>query len=1536
MYEQQIQFGDQMQYEEVRVICCGENEVLFMIRDTSKQQAALHERKQAEDALHQLNQELEARVEQRTAALRESEERWQLALRGSNASLWDWNLRTHEIFYSSRWKELRGLSDDEVNTAVEEWNERIHPDDRDRVLSAFADHLAQKTAFYQEEYRIQHKDDTYIWILDRGQALWDEMGTPVRMIGSEMDISRRKQAELEAQLLRERLQFVLSSSPAVILTCQPYGNCAPTFISDNIVTLSGYTAEEFLSDADFWARHIHPQDAPQIFAGLPTLFEQGHHIHEYRFLHKAGHYLWVRNELRLIRDEQDRPIEIVGYLADISEQQAALRERKYAEEQLCKSEAHLSAAQRIAHLGSWEFNLQTNEIFWSQENYQIFGRNLDRGNLTYEEFRQYIHPDDLPQVERAIQSVIKSKQPFEAEYRLYRPDGSLRYVSSRAEPLLDEVGQPVSLVGTILDISDRKQLELNLKTSQAKLVNVLNSANAGIIESRLFANRDFEYNYCSQGCETVFGYTQPELMADKTLWKSRVLPEDIPLIAAWIDNILADRPSATYDYRFFHKDGRLQWVSSTYTAYRETEDVWLVTAVHVDVTKRKLAEAALEQKTEELDRFFSVALDLFCISDIQGQFRRLNPQWEVTLKYSLDELEGQPFINFVHPDDVEATLQTAKFIRQNKSVLGFINRYRCKDGSYRWIEWRSTPFGNAIYSLARDITDRKQAEDTLRQQEEKLQNLVKELTVAEEELRSQMNELLKAQKIIQLERSRYQDLFNSAPDAYIVTDVTGTILKVNQMAEQLLGYSKTYLDSHQLLNFVSQESWRLLKERIDQLKKQTSPQSFQIHLQSSKQEKIPVAVRVVVLSDPQGTKSLRWILRNISREQQAASQLQELSDRLTLAIRSGAIGIWEWDILQDVLIWDDRMYELYGIQRSNFSNAYEAWINGVHPDDRSVANDAIQQALAGQKEFDIEFRVIYPDQTIHFIKAYGLVQRSGKNKPKRMIGINFDISDRKQAEAQLQQINERLSLTNAKLDRATRLKDEFLANMSHELRTPLNAILGMSEGLQEGVFSALNDRQTRAVATIERSGKHLLELINDILDLSKIEADKLELQTAPVAIRYLCKSSLTFVEQQAISKNIQLTVEGLQRLPDIVVDERRIRQVLINLLSNAIKFTPEGGKVKLMVQAEQQNSEHFLKLSILDTGIGIAQADIAKLFQPFVQIDSSLSRQYTGTGLGLVLVRQFTELHGGTVSVTSQLEQGSCFTICLPYLTEASIDLPMLPTSQVISLDSDNTRVLVIDDSNTAAEHVSRYLAEQEMQAIVYASGEGAIDEVLRVEPALIILDILLPRLSGWDVLRQLKAHPKTRQIPVIVVSVVDERSKALSLGAVESLVKPINREHLQHTLERLQNPHHDALSRELLITFPESASEPILSPLILLAEDNIMNVMTISSYLGEIGYRMIYAKNGQEAVEMTQNQEPDLILMDIQMPGMDGLEGMRLIRNNPRFANLPIIALTALAMPDDNERCLDAGANRYMTKPVKLRQLKEVIQQLLLEEKSL
>lgn len=541
-----------------------------------------------------------------------------------------------------------------------------------------------------------------------------------------------------------------------------------------------------------------------------------------------------------------------------------------------------------------------------------------------------------------------------------------------------------------------------------------------------------------------------------------------------------------------------------------------------------------------------------------------------------------------------------------------------------------------------------------------------------------------------------------------------------------------------------------------------------------------------------------------------------------------------------------------------------------------------------------------------------------RDRDGRVVGavlVFRDVTERQRAEGDLRRALSELKQANAELAQASRLKDSFLANMSHELRTPLNAILGLSEALLEKTSGALSERQARSLTTISTSGQHLLALINDILDLSKIEAGKVELNLESVNIEEFCQSCLVFVRTQAMQKRIGVAFQNDGRVQTFAADPKRFKQVLVNLLANAVKFTPEGGRVGLTVDAPEGGDA--VCFTVWDTGIGISSTDSAKLFRAFTQIDSGLSRSQEGTGLGLALVARLVELHGGSVTLESEPGHGSRFVVALP---GNALRAPVPKPVAEAAVDRGNCRrALIIEDDLASGTILVDLLAGLGISSVLHMRGEESLEAVLLQRPDVILLDILLPGESGWVVLARLKEDPATRDIPVLVVSFVDEPNKSRALGAAAHLTKPVTRSQLASFFRRP--------TAESGMSEPRSNGQGIASrPLILLAEDNEANIETIGGYLEDLGYAMLYARNGLMAVECAHDRCPALILMDIQMPVMDGLAAIREIREDPQSADTPIVALTALAMPGDRERCLEAGSTDYLSKPVSMKALAELV----------
>jgi len=509
-------------------------------------------------------------------------------------------------------------------------------------------------------------------------------------------------------------------------------------------------------------------------------------------------------------------------------------------------------------------------------------------------------------------------------------------------------------------------------------------------------------------------------------------------------------------------------------------------------------------------------------------------------------------------------------------------------------------------------------------------------------------------------------------------------------------------------------------------------------------------------------------------------------------------------------------------------------------------------------------------------------------------------------------------------EESTRFKSEFLASMSHELRTPLNAIIGFSEILRDGIAGKLDDRQHEYICDIFDSGQHLLELINDVLDLSKVEAGKMVLEAEMADIGQLLSNSLTIVKEKSLSHRIGLQLDIPETLGTCWMDVRKVKQIVYNLLSNAVKFTPEGGTVTLrgcVVDHEGalQSTENWpelhtplpagcdrlLQISVRDSGIGIAEEDMKRLFQPFVQIDSSLSRQFEGTGLGLALVKKFVELHGGAVAVASLPGEGSRFTVWLPYRLAAdeaqSHDGGALLAGSPPWPAGKPPRVLVVEDNAQAADLIRLQLEADHCQVIRVATAEAALTMLGEQPlPDLISLDILLPGMDGWEFLARIKKDQRLARIPVVIVSILSGSCKGLSLGASVVLQKPVLADELAGALAKLG------------LEQPCASGERIT---ILVVDDDPNATDIVTSYLQHAHFNILSASGGAEGIRMAQSCAPDLIILDLMMPEVSGFEVVETLKKQPETAGIPILVLTAKLLTAEERNQLNGHVTQVMEK---------------------
>jgi signal transduction histidine kinase/DNA-binding response OmpR family regulator len=500
-------------------------------------------------------------------------------------------------------------------------------------------------------------------------------------------------------------------------------------------------------------------------------------------------------------------------------------------------------------------------------------------------------------------------------------------------------------------------------------------------------------------------------------------------------------------------------------------------------------------------------------------------------------------------------------------------------------------------------------------------------------------------------------------------------------------------------------------------------------------------------------------------------------------------------------------------------------------------------------------------------------------------------------------------------EQANRTKSEFLANMSHELRTPMNAILGYSEMLMEDAEDAGQEDFIPDLKKINQAGAHLLALINDVLDLSKIESGKMEAFCEEINLDSLI-DEVAATSHPLLEKNDnKLAIERGKNLGNAFQDVTKLRQMLLNLMSNAAKFTHQG-TVTLHANRLTKGDRDWLSFAVSDTGIGIAAEKLDHVFGEFTQADNSTTRDYGGTGLGLAISRRFSELLGGDLSVHSELGEGSTFTILIP------AELPgSKPPQQIIAAPAEVTEmeresmqdvapgstILVIDDDPEACELIERNLTKDGFKVVTATNGEQGLRLAHDIQPAVITLDVMMPDMDGWSVLRALKADPTLRHIPVIMLTMMDDRSRGYSLGAVDYLTKPVDRELLYKTLSRY---YRDGSSRSVMVV-----------------EDDLEIREMMMRTLEKVGWNVSEAGNGREALDLLAVKAPDLILLDLMMPVMDGFSFLTEMRARPELLHIPVIVVTAKDLtPDDRQRLSGMAAQVLQKSPHTCEQLLDYV----------
>ncbi len=627
---------------------------------------------------------------------------------------------------------------------------------------------------------------------------------------------------------------------------------------------------------------------------------------------------------------------------------------------------------------------------------------------------------------------------------------------------------------------------------------------------------------------------------------------------------------------------------------------------------------------------------------------------------------------------------------------------------------------------------------------------------------------------------------------------------------------------------------------------------------------------------------------DITERKLAEAERVSLMGRNQLLLESTGEGIFGIDVQGRCTFVNRAATRMFGASADEFlGHDMHAATHHSHADSSSYSPEecpihrVLQTGMGGQVEDEVFWR---RDGT-SFPVEYSAFPVIHAGKVQGAVVAFSDITARKQVESDLKAAKEEAEQANV-------TKSQFLANMSHELRTPLNAVILYSELLQEEAADLELQSFIDDLEKIRTAGRHLLSLVNGVLDLSKIEAGKMDLHLESFSLQEMLDDVMATIEPLVEQNSNQLEIRVADDIGEMHADLTKVRQSLVNLLSNACKFTRQG-KVTLDVRREQQTNGDRILFEVTDTGIGITEEQIAKLFQPFTQADTSTTRKFGGSGLGLAITRRFCQLMGGDVTVRSTPGDGSTFTIVLPAQTGEDESTPV--SEENVQSHDERPVVLVIDDDPAARDAMVRFLSREGFRSVAASNGREGLRRAADLMPAVILLDVLMPNMDGWAVLSALKANPNLAAIPVVMLTFVNDRNMGYLLGASEYLTKPIDRQRLRRVLKRYR---------------PERPAAPVL-----VIEDDPATREVLCRMLKEEGWTVSEAENGQAGIEAVAQEPPALIVLDLMMPEMDGFEFTVQLRQNAAWRTIPVIVLTSKDLSAHERTWLNGRVERVIEK---------------------
>lgn len=746
---------------------------------------------------------------------------------------------------------------------------------------------------------------------------------------------------------------------------------------------------------------------------------------------------------------------------------------------------------------------------------------------------------------------------------------------------------------------------------------------------------------------------------------------------------------------------------------------------------------------------------------------------------------------------------------------------------------------------------------------------------------------LSEQMRIESERQRLAAIVESSSDAIISKTLDGRITSWNRGAQDLFGYSADEAIGQPVEMLIPPERAAEEMRLLTDLARGMAMPPLDTVRRAKDGTLREVSVSISPIRDARGRiVGASKIARDMGQQRRAERALRESEERLRFTLETSQIGAWDLDLASGRISRSRRHDQCFGYSNLQPEWTTDIFLDHVHPEDRARVQRRLEATVAQRKEWSEQYRVIWPDGSVHWLAAHGSI-RVEAGRPTRMLGTMSDITAHKQAE-EARLTTQRLQAENQQIQEANRLKSRFLANMSHELRTPLNAIIGFADLLHRGVVPTESDKHREYLGHIGSSGRHLLQLINDVLDLAKVEAGKFEFFPEPLQLAQAVQDVHDVLQPQLQRKQLQFSAELDPALGPLVLDPARLKQALFNYLSNAIKFTPEGGRIT--VRARPEGSRH-VRIEVEDTGVGIAAADLPRLFTEFQQLDAGYGKHHQGTGLGLALVRRLVQAQGGSVGVRSELGVGSVFSLVLPRSpTDSAVPERLLVVEPDLRLQTQ-----VVDGLAAAGYAVDA--AADAAQALRHSQGHAYTG---------ITLDLRLPDGAGLALLETIRSTGHNSEAPVVAVTVPaaldaadagdGDKHRVATFVVTDVLSKPLHTGQVVNALARLR-----------------TAGRPLAR--VMVVDDDPLALDLMRATLTGMGLTVTTVQDGRQALREIDQHRPDAMVLDLMMPGFDGFAVLDALARLPGWQQLPVFIWTAMQLDDEELASLSQTARAVLGK---------------------